>query len=132
MTAEDGCTKMRIKSQQFKVVNLSFINCLFQGYLINKCSTINTEANNFIQNTLPGLKSNIEVIHYSFFWHFKLNFKQPSVERYQRLIHPRNLNLIENKDSVIFLSRKLFDSDNFSIVTYKQKMHKSLLQRNHK
>ncbi|XP_023333374.1 uncharacterized protein LOC111705146 [Eurytemora carolleeae] len=34
-----------------------------KGYLINKCSTTNTEANNFIQNTLPGLKSNIEDTH---------------------------------------------------------------------
>ena len=62
-----------------------FIKCLFQGYLINKCSTANIEANNFIQNTFPGLKSNIEVIILC--WrNFKRNFKWPFKDRNQLLI----------------------------------------------
>ena len=44
-----------------------------------------------------------------------------------------DLNLIKNvKDTVVFLTRKVFDSHNFSPVSYRQDMRKSLLKRKHK
>ena len=46
---------------------------------------------------------------------------------------PKNLYLIQNvEDNVVFLKRQVFNSDNVSIVSYKEKMCKSLLQKTHK
>ena len=43
------------------------------------------------------------------------------------------LNLIQNVDrNVAFLTQKVFSFDSFSVVSHKQEMRESLLQRNHK
>ena len=47
--------------------------------------------------------------------------------------YPWNLNLIKNlEDNIVFFTQKVFNSENFSISSYKQEMRKSVLQRNRK
>ena len=44
--------------------------------------------------------------------------------------YPENLKLIKNvEDQIVFLFPKVFNPDNFSSLSYKQEIRKSLLQR---
>ena len=62
----------------------------------------------------------------------KRNFKWPFIQRWHRPIYNGTLetfiwsNIVD--DIVVFLNRKGFYSDNFSIVSYKQEMRKSNFQ----
>ena len=55
------------------------------------------------------------------------------MQRYQFTRYPWNLNLIRNvDDNIVLWTRKVFNSDSFSMASCKQKMHESLFKRNQK
>ena len=52
----------------------------------------------------------------------------PDLQRYSW-----NLNLIKNvEDNAVFLTRKVLNYDNFSVLSYKQEMRNSIFHRKHK